>query len=63
MTTNLTNLHQIFFEFVASSRGKEMVVEDETGDINIDDIDTEDAHVILEEDDLVIWDDLRDDLS
>ena len=35
-----------------------MVVEDETWHI---DIDTEDAHVILEEDDLVIWDDLRDD--
>ena len=51
MTSNLANLHRIFFEFVASSRGKEVVVEDETGDINID---TEDAHVILEEDDLVI---------
>ena len=34
-----------------------MIVEDETGD---NEIDTEDAHVILDED-LVIWDDLRDD--
>ena len=58
MRTNLANLNQIFLWIWASSKGKEVVVEDETGDI---DIYTEDAHVILEENDLVIWDDLRDD--
>ena len=51
MTIHLANLHQISFEFVASSKGKEVVIEVEMQDI---DIDIEDVHVILEDVDLVV---------